>query len=618
MVSPFPGTVVVSKTPTISFRSSQPLRADDQFVLLDGNDITALLTQQNGVYSFTPLNPLTAGEHNLYVAAYTESGEQVEQQFNFSSRQSESFEEIYSDNRVSATLKTALTRDFSTREEGSGSAGDFPYTSFDAYLSSGSAIKEGKWDSSFRTDIRYFDQNAAVLEPEKKWLSLLDFLLAAHYTADNYSALLELGDTSIEESKNTIDYLTRRGGKASITAGNVTLNGFGVLNTDTGYEIDGLGLGFNSNDHIMGTSAQFDFFDQRMSLKGIYARGGEDGNSYGTWSEAEGRKGDVTGIVLTTDFLNQALFTDFEFNTVNYDANTGDEEDEVYDKAYRIRIGGLVPKYDYDLSYNYTGPQYDVVGNQSIIKDWAGFTFNGGATYPFHAVRLLLDYSWDNVEDNNLFARIYSFTSGLEYQYFGWDRFPVSLLFEHNDQRSEDEPVDTEPTSLETSTLTGSISYIEGPWAVELRSSYSEQNDHTLNDYDSQLFTLSITPTYTYTLFSILPSWTLNSFKDLVSDTRTDTNTLALDIYSSFYQDRMSCELGGTYDWTETEDNSIDSKNSALYARLNYRIDQLWKLEDSTIGLEYLYNRQEDKIYDSTIWEGVLTLVISSSIPYSL
>lgn len=620
LISPLPGSVAVSKSPKISFRSGQPLLADGRLILLDGNDITALVTEENDIYSFTPLTPMNAGEHSLYVAAYSESGELIENEFYFSSRQSESFEEIYSDNHVSATLKTALARDFSPDDNSAESGIDFPYTSLDSYLSSESAVREGSWDTSLRANIRYFDQNAAVMEPEKKWLSLLDFLVSANYTAENYSAFVELGDTSIEESKNTIDYLTRRGGKARISAGNMTLNGFGVLGSETGYEIEGLGLGFNSNDHIMGSSLQLDFFEQKLSLKGIYAHGGEEGNSFGSWSQYSGRKGDVTGIVLTSDFFNQTLTTDFEFDTVNYDHDTGDEEDEVYDKAYRIRIGGLIEAYDYDLSYTYNGPQYDVVGNQSIVKDWAGLHFSGGTTYPFHAVRLLLDYSWDNVEDNDLFARIYSFTSGLEYHYSGWDRFPASLLFEHNNQRSADEPVDSDitTTSLDTNSLSGTIGYTDGPWAIELRSSYSEQNDKTANDYDSRLLTVAIVPTYTNDLFSVMPSWTLNTSKDLASDTRTDSNTLTLDIYSSFYQQRVGCEAGGTYDWTKTDDDSIDSNNTAVYARLNYRLDRLWRLEDSTIGLEYIYNRYEDRIYDSTGWDGVLTLVLSSSIPYSL
>ena len=125
---------------------------------------------------------------------------------------------------------------------------------------------------------------------------------------------------------------------------------------ETGYEIDGLGLGFNSTDHIMGTSLQTDFFDKQLTIKAIYARGGQEGNSFGSWSEDGPRKGDVAGIVLSSDFFNQRFTTDFELDTVNYDKNTEDDSDDVNDKAYRIRIGGLTEVYDYNVSYKYTGP----------------------------------------------------------------------------------------------------------------------------------------------------------------------------------------------------------------------------------------------------------------------
>ncbi|NNK14163.1 MAG: hypothetical protein HKP52_07990 [Desulfofustis sp.] len=560
----------------------------------------------------------------------------IEKEFTFFSRHSESYEEIYTDNRISAILKTALHRDLSEGSDNTDSEDqrefanyggesqstlltgrDFPYTKFDSYLYSDSAVREDKWESAAHAELRYLNQNADILQPEKKGLSPLNFLITGNYTGEHLAALAEVGDTTLEESTNTIDYLTRRGGKASVSVKNVTLNGFGVMGQEAGYEIDGLGLGFNSNDHIMGGSARFDFFDNQMSLKAIYATGGDDGNYLGTWSETDGRKGDVTGLLWITDFFDQKLMSEIEVDTANYDYDTSDEEEKVSDKAYRIRISGLQTIYDYEVGYKYTGPQYDVVGNQSIVKDWEGFNFIGGMTFTEHALRLLLDYSWNNVEDDDYLPRITSFTGGLDYQYSGWELFPVSVLFEHNQQNSEDEPENSDQTNLDTNTLTGTVGFFQGSWAAEIRSSYSEQNDKTVYDYDTQLFTLSLIPSYSGSYFSILPSWTLNSSKDLSSGVRTDINTLTLDLYSSFLQDTVVGEIGGTYDWSETDDDSIDLNNTSFYARLSYRLNQTNRLEDTTLAFEYIYNRLEDNVYDSTIYEGVLSLVISTAIPYS-
>ncbi|WP_457577110.1 hypothetical protein [Desulfomarina sp.] len=618
LVSPDPETIAIARKPIVSFRAMSPILDEGFLVLLDGDDITGLVTAEQGLYTYIPVAPLPAGNHSLQIFGFFENGESFEEELLFSSRHSELFEEIASTNRLSSTLKTILKKDSSSSDDIFGDfSTDTPYTTSDTYLTSESTVREGEWNASIRANARYYDQNAALAGPEQKGISLIDFLFSGEFQAEEYSARVEIGDTTIEESRNTVDYLTRRGGKASITLGNITLTGFGTLSTESSYEIDGMGFGFNSNDHIIGTSAEASFFEQRLRFKGIYVRGGESENSLGNWSEGVGRKGDVTGIVMQSDFFNQMLTSDFEFDTVNYDGDTGDDIKETYDKAYRIQIGGLIEKYDFELGYKYTGPQYDVVGNQSIVKDWAGTEFSGGVTYPDQSVRLMLNYSWDNVEGDDLFARNYSFSGSIDYQYVGWERFPVSVLFEHNSQRSADEPDGTDPVSLDTNTLTGTVGYNEGSWGIELRSSYSEQDDHSTADNDTRLFTLSAVPSYSSSYFSIMPSWTLNSSTDLTTDVRTDTNTLTMDIYTSFLNDTIIFEIGGTYDWTKTDDNTVDTENSAAYSRLNYRLEQLWWLEDPTIALEYHYNNQKDAIEDSTTRENILTLVLSTALPYS-
>lgn len=619
LVSPVPGTVAISRTPTILFRSSRPLQAEGRLILLDGNDVTAMISEDQTGYRFTPLGPLPAGEHTIQVFASDLNGNPVEQELTFATRHSQPFEELSSEHRLSATLKTVLHRHTSGNDSTASPSPETesPYTTLDSYLSSNSTIREGEWRSSFRTNLRYYEQNGALRAPEKKGLGLIDFLVSSDYTATKYAARVEIGDTTVESSKNTVDHLTRRGAQSRLSVGNLTMSGFGVLGRENTYEIDGLGLAFNSNDHIMGVSANMDFFDKKMSIKAVHVRGGEEGNYLGTWSEAQRREGDVTGIVVTTDFFRQQLMTDFELDASNFNVDADHNETTVADAAYRLRAGGFINQADYEFGYTYTGPQYEVVGNQSIIKDWAGYLFNGGTTLADHGFRLLLNYSWDNVEDDRLFARIYSLTSGIEYRYSGWQRFPVGLLLEHNQQRSTDEPVGIDPTDLDTDSITGRVGFVDGPWAIELRPAYSEQNDATANDFDTRIYSVSIVPSYVSPLFYLLPSWTLNRSQNLVTDVWLDSNTVTLDIYAGLFRNQVVAELGGTYDWSKADDNSINTNTASLYGRLNYRLEQWRHLEDATIAVEYLYQRQQDKIYDTTLYEGILSLVLSSAIPYS-
>ncbi|MBE0584580.1 MAG: hypothetical protein IH612_12590, partial [Desulfofustis sp.] len=147
LISPFPGTVAITKSPTILFRSSQPLHAEGRLILLDGNDVTAMVTEDETGYRFTAPGPMPSGDHHLAIFASDLNGQPIEQEFVFTSRHSESFEEISSENRLSTTAKTALFRDGDSGDsaETAPVAIEFPYSSLDAYLSSNSAIREGGW-----------------------------------------------------------------------------------------------------------------------------------------------------------------------------------------------------------------------------------------------------------------------------------------------------------------------------------------------------------------------------------------------------------------------------------------------------------------------------------------
>lgn len=617
LISPDPSAVVIAKNPVISFSSSERLADEEWIVLFDGNDISALITYSQGVYSFFPPEALSAGEHSLQIIAQDKAGRTVDKGFVFRSRQSEPFAEIYSSNTLSTTAKSVISRDISS-SDGTGATGgnDLPYGSVDAYLSNESVVREADYHATMRSNIRYFDQNAAVLEPEKKGISVLDFLFSADYTKEQLVTHIEIGDTTLNESKNTIDYLTRRGGQISLAAKGFTVHGFGVLGAESGYEIDGLGFGFDSSDHIMGTSVETSLFDKSVSIKAIYARGGVEEDSFGTWSETPARKGEVTGLLLTGNFFDELLNSELEVDYSNYISDTDEKVDED-DIAYRFRVNGRSEIFDYDVGYSYTGPLYEVVGNNSIIKDWAGFDFSGGITLTEHALRLLYNYSWDNVEDEDLFARIYSMTSGLEYIYSGWQRFPASISLEYNTQRSSDEPEWADITSVDTYQLTANVGFNQNPWAVNVTSTYSEQNDKSEYNADTELYTFSLVPSYTHQLFSIIPSWTYNRSKDLLSDVVTDTNTVTLDLYSNFFSDLLSSELGGTYDWSKADDDSVDTRNFDAYAKLTYRIAKIWGLQDTSLALEYHFRDEEDTVYDSNYREETVTLVFSSALPYT-
>lgn len=654
MTSPLQDQVEIAKKPEIVLKNLSPLANEAPLVLLDGIDVSGLLEYKGGHYSIKPVMVLPAGEHNLYISAYDSNGNPVEQEFFFSTRHSEAFEEAYSNNELSIIYKGVLNHytkyetpveeadsewiiddaSYQTPEE---PVDDFSHASIDAYLSSDSVIRDGNWSTSFVTNMRYYNQRADILEPEKRGFSLIDILLSTQYSGEKFNVEIGLGDNALQESRNTVDNLYRRGIKAVLQYDEFTLNGFGVIAAEQYNELDHLGLRFNSNDHIMGLSGQYDFFDKRMFLKAIYVNGGETGESLGTWTEGGARKGDAFGLVFFTDFFEGQLITEMEYDeaTINKKASAfanysvvedpftetetvvDDEEEERSDKAYRIAISGLKNVYNYELTYEYTGPDYEVVGNQSIVSDRAGYSFLGGAAFEYHGINVYASSFWDDVDNDPLYQRITSTGGGIEYSYTGWLRFPVSLRYERGSQRSKDEPQDVEETAVDIDTFEARLGYQDGPWIGELASSFSRQNDKAVQNLDNELFTVFLSPGYTGDFLTILPSWSYNSSEDIQTSVRTDTHTWTLDIQSLLFEERLLCELGGTYDRTTTDDDTMDSRNFQGYARATYRFQALWNLILPSVALEYTRTYQKDDIAHSRTQEDIMTVILSSTLPYS-
>ncbi len=110
LLSPSVKTTTVAIRPVISFQSAVPLDRETLLVLLDNQDVSALVTEKQGVYSYQTVQAVVSGVHTLYISAYGSDGTEIEQEFSFTTRQSAMFEEVYSNNRISVTMKRLLSQ----------------------------------------------------------------------------------------------------------------------------------------------------------------------------------------------------------------------------------------------------------------------------------------------------------------------------------------------------------------------------------------------------------------------------------------------------------------------------------------------------------------------------
>ena len=639
MISPRPEAEITGKQPDIQAVFNGVVDRDSLIIMLDDTDITAAAEVTDQGFHCRPPMALSAGDHVLYMAGNGASGP-FEQEIHFTSRRNAMLDE--------ATTSNEWTINMQAGNHHSNKSDDFISTSIDSTLQHESTIKKGNWQLSMNAGARLLTQNHAAgsgmqgpssgqndaygpqeqsdngqaqnqgsLDPERQGLDVNTILLRARYQQNNLKTSFELGDLQVVTSKNTFDSLARNGGRLNIDTGTIYASGFSVFGKDTFGLHDGFGIGFDNDDHLNGFSGGIRLLDKRIDLKGFYLDGGQQENSYSSWSQEQGNSGDVYGFVLTTDFLNGLLTSEFEYDRSDFDPNTGDTFSGRRDEAWRLQIGGQQDLYNYDITYERFGPDYNLPGNLAPKRDYEGVTGNGSFQYDVHAVSLMLSAYHDNVDDDATYARTNSYSGQLDYSYSGFMQFPLGLSYQHTSDLSTDEPADGQETNLSTDTISLNAGYSgAGVFTLDTSTSYSWQNDDSDQDADIATLSFSVSPALNFETFSVTMNGTLNQNRDLLSGTRTDDYLLTLDAMGSLFNEQVSYEFGGTYDHTLITDNSGDRHGFTGYSRLNYHLPWLPALAPTTIGLELQYN--SDKPQDtSTTEETRVFCTLSTSIPFN-
>ena len=641
IIHPRAGTAVVARNLDIQVRFNGSVDHDSLIILLDDNDITAMaeLTEA-GLHCQIPMQ-LNGGEHQLYIAGNGQDGP-FEQEITFTSKQNTTFDQATTTNEWSINMRAGNSH--------ANHGDDFTFTSLDSTWQHESTLRKGNWQLSLSAGARLLEenysgassgqqssfdgqqqdsygpqeqtsstqaQNQGSLDPERQGLDLNTVLMRAQYENDLVSTAFELGDLQIMASKNTFEGLARNGGQLSVDLHNIYFSGFSVFGKDTFGLHDGFGIGFDNDDHLNGVSGGIRLLDEKIDLRGFYMDGGQQENSYSSWSQEQGNQGDVFGFVLRTNFLDDLLVTEFEYDRSSFDPNTSDEFGGNRDEAYRFEISGQQDMYSYDVAYERFGPEYNVPGNLSPKRDYAGITATGSLMLDIHSLNLMAGAYHDNVDDNPLYARTNSYTGQIDYNYMGFMSFPLGFSFQHTTDQSTDEPADSPETNLTTDTISFNTGYTpQGPISLNFTTSYSWQDDDSDQDADLATLSFTLSPTLTLDTVSISLSGTLNQNRDMLSGTRTDDYVLTLDTTGSLFNDRLTYNLGGTYDRSLITDNSGDRYGFTGYSRLAWTFDDFAGLTRPTLGVELEYNSDTPQ-GTSTTEDTRVYCTLSTSIPFN-
>ena len=620
MTEPMEGVEVTGKKPVLKFSMGVPFARENILVMLDGMDITPVLEVFPDGFSYTPIQTLAAGDHQVTVMGYTMDGTEFYKEIAFSSRHSKTFTEAFSDNEVTAVFENVLNKNDKL---------DLPHSKVEANLSSQSALKEKGWDVSMAGNLRYLEQSDPVSKPQKngsnpvpvpqkKGVDLIDYLLTMGYKQEQRGLAAELGDTTIQETENTISQLARRGGKLSLSYGDFAVGGFVVRGKEV-YGFDGgLGLKMDDTDHIMGLSGQAGFLSNKITFKSVYLRGGEEGTSFGTYSEDVRRKGNAYGLLGRLDFFENKLVGEYEYNYARLDSDTTDEIDYDGDKAYRAGISGVLNQFNYKAFYKYFGRYYGVIGNAFLEKDWEGVILESGANFTEHTLRATYDQHYDNVEQDPTYPILHTYRGRVDYSFLKFAPLPVTLGYERTIVDSTDEPESQLPSETHTDTFSGSVMYYMDRLSVGFLGSYSMQDDRTVDDNDSTIITYSFTPGYMWDHFSVNSSFSYTLTEYHLTQVDQDTYTVTLDLRGDLFNGNITYELVGTYDRTWATDNSVDQETFGTSGRVAYVLEKnLWGFINPSVGIKAQYNKISNWASTNDREDHTIYLFFSTSLPLS-
>jgi hypothetical protein len=608
LVTPGQQDVVIAKKPRIEMAFTRPMDTQTLFVMLDGVDISQVLTLTPEGCSFQPVQVLEPGTHTLMVSGTTAAGESFNREFLFSTRHHAKYEKAYSQNQLTVLANRAFAKSDSLDQH-------VPDWRVEANLNTASQLRDGGLDLAVNANIKYVDQDLPVMAPENKGVDLINYLLTANWARGGMTTRAEVGDTLIDLSPNTLSSLSRRGAQLFLGTDMARIGGFSVASAQA-YGYDGeTGINSDTSAHIHGIYGDLNLLDNRMRLRAIYTRGGEQGDSFGTSATDRNVEGSTAGFVLTTDFFEGRLVSEFESNFATFDDDTTDDQESRSDAAYRLNVQGGIDHYSYSATYKYFGSNYEVVGNQGLEKDRKGIELDGGAGFERHGLSLAYSHFRDNVDNDPARSVVQTQTAMLNYAYSGIERFPISLSYQLEKSGSSEEPAGTAPVDYHTDSASTIISYLYDQWNVALQGTYTQMNDMTANDADTTNTLVSFMPQYYSEHLSVSPNLSYNQTRDHAADINTDAYTISMEIQGRLSNDKFRYGLGGTLDFTSTSDDTVDQRTTVYHFNLEYELGRFSKGRIvPAIGLRGESNEVDDRFNDAITrdYAFMVTLTINS------
>jgi len=598
LITPVENTEIIGKKPDIRVEFLETITPGTLVVLLDGTDITQMLSATEKGFQYKPVMVLPSGMHTLSITAADKEGKQLQKNISFTTRHSRTFEE--------ATLGADVTGVYSSTMKKDRVDTEIPYSRIEGQGQIHTKLKEGANELSLEGNLIYVDQDKPLspgtspqIQAIKKGFDVRSFVLSGEHKGEILKLRAEVGDITVNETPYTVQGLMKRGGHITIGYKDAEVSLFSVKSKSIFGLRDGLGIGLNNDEQILGSSLKLLLPGIRTDIKVTYLTGGDSSAlSYGISTTDGKRKGDVVSLMLASRVVEGKINADFEIASSRFDPDSSDGFSRMNDKAWRLGLSGHLGEYSYEAKYEYLGRDFESIGLQGAPKDREGISLRGGATFSDHSLNLTFTRYSDNVKDDLILPRTLNYQAALDYNFTHFKTLPIGITLQRNITDSTREPSGFDPIKTVADTITGRITYTQPKWSIGPSVSYTISNDKTPKNADNTSTTytvaLSLNPAEGFTI-SASPS--LIQSKNKVTDVRQDTYTTNLDIRSEIVKKVVFFDIGGTYSVMKASDGSKDSWNTMFNTRLAYSLKK-WFPEylSPTLALKGNYQKNKDRL----------------------
>ena len=452
------------------------------------------------------------------------------------------------------------------------------------------------------------------------------------YKKDSLKMQVSVGDVQVNETSNTIN-MSSKGGILEFDYDIYQFRALSLQSQQTFGISGGLGIG-GAGNNIFGASADVKLFERKAEFKTIYLTGqGDDNNTnistanpapesvpnpFGASNQPGHKKGDVLGFLLTSDFFQNKIKTEFEADFSKYNPDTSDEFGSQSDSAYLARAYGVLGIYNYDAKYEYFGRDYATMGNPGALKDGQAITLSQGLNINRHTFLFVLSDSNDNVANDPQIARTYQYAGNLNYTYNGIQNLPIGLGYQASLQESQKEPVGAQSINTLVNTFSANASYTTGKLTLALTALYSILNDRTSNNAGATTATITLSPSYNQPNFTVTPMFSWNSSTNEKTDVRTNSYTGGLNLLSKLYGEILTFDMGNTYTMVKADDSSVSTQQINVNANLSYHLKAEYvKYINPVFTLKNTYIKTMDDVNPSANSDNYgLFLVVTGNMPF--